>query len=553
MHTPGTKRTTYRSFRDRDTSPVVFREIEKEHRTRKPLTTGLEPYAGEWTQALAAHLLKRCTFGVRSNEIEQLVSLGLEGAVDLLSTTNPNNTLPVNNYAHIVEDPHVSPGESWVGSAHGEEAEFLRIFSLKQWILKGFMNGGNTLHHKMVLFWHNIIPTQFFLIELANLSYAYFKILDTNAFGNFKEIIKQITVDPSMLLYLNGAFNSKEAPDENYARELQELFTVGKGPGSQYTEQDVYEAARILTGWSIDIDAVIDGEAKSYFEPAKHDVGDKTFSSFYGNRVISGKSGEDGQQETDELISMILETNEAAQYICRRLYNFFVYHEIDAQVESDIIQPLATLFRSNNYDILPVIKTLLLSEHFYDQANVGAYIKSPLDHTLGLLRAFDYTLSEDLEESFDFMNLFYFIMHEAGMGVGDPPSVSGWQAYYQQPSYDKIWINSDTIIKRIQVQDYLIYELLDIPGFVSHFANPADPNELVRESNLLLHGIPLADGVLDDLKSNLLAGQQLDSYWTTAWTLYENNPDDQEYRSTVENRLKALFRQFLQLSEFQLM
>ena len=549
------RKTTYRKFRGKDTAPVLLKEDSDQRlASRAATSSGLEPYAGEWGPLQAAHLLKRCSFGIKESEVQQLLSLGMNNAVDLLTAPNPNQVLPVNDYYEYEEDPHAAPGETWVNKPHGEEAEFLRVISLKNWILQSYLKSSLSIHEKMVFFWHNLIPTQFFQIEFANLSYAYYKILDNNALGNFRDIIKQITVDPSMLHYLNGAYNVKEAPDENYARELQELFTVGKGPNSNYTEQDVFEAARILTGWAIDVEAAFfDGEAVSYFEDVHHDEGDKTFSSFYGNKVITGRSGQAGMEETDELIQMILDTNEAALYICRRLYNFFVYHAIDENVETNIIEPLAEIFRSNDYDILPVVQALLKSEHFYDVANVGAYVKNPLDHTLAMMRAFDIPLQENPTERFDFLYQIYYFMHEIGLGIGDPPSVSGWQAYYQQPNYDKIWINADTLINRVQVQDYFVFVLMDLPQFVSNFSDPGDPNQLITDCNFLFQGITLDENVRNNLKANLLAGQQTDDYWTNAWIRYQNNPEDEGYRSAVEIRLRLLFRQFLQLAEFQLM
>jgi len=553
MIDPRLEPKAYREFKGRSTAPKILKD-EATSSPKRSTSSGLEPYTGEWGDKEAAHLLKRCLFSVRKEDVTQLLSMSMNDAVDLLTTPKPNETLPVNDYSHYDTDPYVAPGETWVDAPHGEIAEFLRVYSLKNWILEGQINSGLSLHQKMVLFWHNLIPTQFFLLEIANLSYRYYKILDDNAFGNFRDIIKQVTIDPAMLIYLNGYYNIKEAPDENYARELQELFTLGKGEGSQYTEQDVYEAARVLTGWTIDIDSIFnENPAVQLFEDLNHDEGDKVFSSFYGNKVIRGRTGQAGAEETDELIDMILETNEAALYICRRLYSFFVYHEIDDNTEANVIAPMAELFRNGNYEILPVVQALFKSEHFYDVANMGAYVKNPLEHTIGLWKTFEVPFSATLTEKFDQLLEIYFLTSDTGLAVGDPPSVSGWQAYYQQPSFDKIWINSDTLIKRTRIQDYYVFAFFDIPAFVEALENPSDPNALIIESNRLLQGITLEQNVIDDLKSNLLAGQQTDDYWTTAWTLYQQEPENEEYRSTVENRLKLLFQQFLQLSEFQLM
>ena len=198
------------------------------------------------------------------------------------------------------------------------------------------------------------------------------------------------------------------------------------------------------------------------------------------------------------------------------------------------------------------LRTLLLSEHFYDIANRGAYIKSPADHMIGLIRNMNVTIPESLPENYQFMESVYWLMGTMGMEIGDPPSVSGWQPWYQQPGYDRIWINTDTITKRAQVQDFIIFDRGDIIKFVTSLKNPSDPNELIRESVLLLHGIEIDKEVSDGLKDTLLSGQQTDAYWTIAWEQYINEPGNDEYRLTVESRLKSMFRSMLQLSEFQL-
>ena len=143
-------------------------------------------------------------------------------------------------------------------------------------------------------------------------------------------------------------------------------------------------------------------------------------------------------------------------------------------------------------------------------------------------------------------------MATLGMELGDPPNVSGWQAYYQQPSFDRIWITTDTTTKRAEIQDWMIWGWLDIPAFLETLENPGDPNLLIEEIAFLMHGIALDQNVRDGLKSILLTGQQTDGYWTSAWGQYQSDPDNVEYRSTVENRLRLMFRSMLQLSEFQL-
>ncbi len=545
--------------------PLKF-SVETAHRSTNvdeahETSTGLEEYTGVFGERQVAHLLKRTLFGVKNGELSQFAMQSLGEAVSSLLRPESTFNAPVNNYYEITQyiedyevEEDVGVGEDWSEAKEYWPISFLRLISLKGRWVKNILEQEPTIHQKMILFWHTLIPTQFFDIGISKLSFHYFKLLHTHALGNFKTIIKEMTLDPSMLIYLNGFLNSKYAPDENYARELQELFTIGKGPDSKFTEDDVYEAARVLTGWRIDWGTIDqkEGPPAYYFEPAEHDTEDKQFSSFYNGRTINGKGQLDGALETDELIDMLFDNEETARYLCRRLYNFFVYHEIDENAETNVIQPLAQLLKESNYEIVPVLESLFKSAHFFEESNIGAYIKSPADHFLSMLRVLNGRVPEDLAMQYQMLETYYWLSGNLGMELGDPPNVAGWQAYYQQPTYDKIWINTDTTTRRAEYQDWAIYDLADLPSFIDTLNNPSDPNELIRESVLLLHGIEVAQDVLDDLKTNLLAGQQTDDYWTNAWFQFKNNPDDAEYRSIVINRLRALYRPLLQLSEFQL-
>src|SRR5450432_870823 len=236
----------------------------------------------------------------------------------------------------------------------------------------------------MVLFWHNHFVTETNTVDNALFCYQYNMLLRRHALGNFKEFVRAITVEPAMLRYLNGYANSKKAPDENYGRELQELFTLGKGPGSHYTEEDVKAAARVLTGFTVQYKTFT-----SSFDPNRHDETDKQFSTAYGNRLIRGIKGKEGTMELDELLDMIFSQEEVSRFICRKLYRFFVYHNIDETTERDLIEPLAALFRKENYEIGPVLEALFSSQHFFDPANFGCMIKSPIDFTIGLCREYN--------------------------------------------------------------------------------------------------------------------------------------------------------------------
>jgi len=529
---------------------------------------GLENYNGAWTETQAAHLLRRTLFGIKSKELNQFKDLSLSQAVNQLIKESPKPNPPINNFNNAeegIEDPHVPLGETWITAPYANEIEAERIISLKGWVIQNFITQEATIHEKMILFWHNLLVTQSWDVFVSKTSYQYFDMLRTYALGNYKEMIKALTLDPAMLLFLNGTFNHKEAPDENYARELQELFCIGKGPNSKYTERDVQMAAKILTGWVInwEDDVLKDKSVGTYFYPPIHDTSDKEFSEFYGNRVIKGRSGVLGRQELDDLLDMIFENEETAYYICRRIYNFFVYNEIDATTEENVIKPLAKIFRENNYEIKPVLSALFQSEHFFHPLNQGAQIKNPTDLVLATWRTMEMPIELDtLLETRQLHASMLWQMANMGMEISDPPSVAGWPAYYQAPQFDRSWITTDTITARAVVTDSMLFWgfwvnedttlNIDFFTFLSNLNNPEDPNEMLKEVSTLLFGYPVPDETIQSLKEILLSGQQTDGYWTQAWTLFVNSPENQEYKLTVETRLKATFQRLMQLAENQL-
>lgn len=539
------------------------------HARRAGVLSGIELYTGAWEEPQVAQLLRRLLFGIKKSELDYFKTRSMEEVVDELLTPSPLPPPPVNDYNGIdagVTDPTIPFGQPWVEAAYSNPYEGFRIISLKSWMIKNMINQQANIHEKMVFFWHNLLVTQTWDLFISKASYQYFTMLRRNALGNYKTLIKELTLDPAMLIYLNGTFNNKDAPDENYGRELQELFCVGKGPGSQYTEGDVQAAARVLTGWVVNWPTFeTAGVGTSFFYPDFHDTTNKQFSSFYGNKVIQGKAGASGAEELDELLDMIFDAPETARYICRRLYSFFVYSEIDEATEENVIVPLADIFRSENFEILPVLQALFKSAHFHDELNRGAIIKSPLDHALGVWRTLGLQSPLPGNIQLDYVIHSNILWHMASLGleVGDPPNVAGWPAYYQVPQFDKSWITTDTITTRAITTDSLIYWgfwvaptlqiKADLIAFVSTLDDPANPTALLQDTARLVLGMDLSAAVVTDLKSILLSGQQQDYYWSDAWYNHVGNPTHEEYKLIVQTRLQAAFQRLLQLGEYQLM
>lgn len=557
----------------RKTDPFKFKkpneggEFRTENR-KAVLSSGLEIYSGSWEEKNKMHLLRRTLFGVTKTELKTFENLSLQESLNKLLSNSPKPVPPINNYNGIddLNDPDVALGETWITAPFNEAVEGYRIASLKSWALKNIIDQEATIHEKLLLFWHNLLVTQSSAIFITKTSYQYFELLRTYAFGNFKTLIKELTKNPAMLIYLNGAFNHKAAPDENYGRELQELFCLGKGSNSNYTEGDVQTMARLLTGWTVKWDSLEqEGTPESYFNEDWHDTNDKQFSSFYDDTLIKGKSGTEAEGELDEMLDMLFSNPETALYICRRLYNFFVYSEIDVTTEQNVIVPLAKIFRDSDYEIMPVLEVLFKSAHFNDSLNHGTLIKNPIEHTIGIWKTFDL---KELDESNHNLSLAtYLNLHwnlaTIGFEIADPPSVAGWPAYYQAPQYDKTWITTDTITKRAFLSDVLtnygfsINEELsikaDLLAFVEGLDNATEPNLMLREVALLLLGFEVADEVINNLKSVLLSGQSTDSYWTIAWGDYLADKSNEANKSIVLNRLQATFQVLFQLAEFQLM
>jgi uncharacterized protein (DUF1800 family) len=538
-------------------------EMEASPKSPRNILSGISPYVGPFDRLAKLHLLKRTMFGASPSDINHFSTLTLSQAVEeLINPTVPLPSPPLNDYNANVSDPAVPAWQTWVNNQTTDgSVNFQRRNSLRKWWAGLMINQDRSIREKMTLFWANHWGTELTVISNAILGYRHHETLRRDALGNFKTMVKDITIDAGMLVYLNGFLNTNTAPDENYAREIQELFTVGKDPVTNlapYAEEDVKAAARVLTGWRINTTT-----GNSYFDAARHDGTNKVFSAFYGNRVITGRSGASGATETDELIDMLFLKEETSKHIVRKLYRWFVYYEIDANTEQLVIEPLAQIFRQSNYEIKPVLRALFNSEHFFDSLNRGCMIKSPCDMLIGHLREFEvqFPVSTDLVSNYGHWNFIRNSLAVMTQNLGDPPDVSGWPAYYQQPQFHEIWINHDTLPKRNQLTDYLIGSghsnnstriQTDAVRFAATLPDPSNPDKLIEDSINILLGLSISISSRNKLKTDfLLSGQSSDYYWTNAWDAYVANPS-QANINTVNTRLKGLFKYLMNLAEYQL-
>ncbi len=385
--------------------------------------SGLNPYAGPWTKNEVQHLLKRTMFGSTRADMAYLLTRTVDQAVDeLLSPTAPLPSPPLNDYSPGTADPNVPAGTSWVNNPTTDGTlNSVRRASFKKWWTGLMINQDRSIREKLTLFWADHFGTETNTIGVSHYVYQHHALLRQSCLGNFKQLVRNVTSDAGMLIYLNGYLNTASAPDENYGRELQELFTVGKGTTVAYTEDDVKKAAKVLTGWRIN-----NSTFAVYFDSTRHDSTNKQFSAYYGNTVITGRTGTSGALETDDLINMIFTIDEVSKYICRSLYRWFVYYAIDTATETNVIEPLAAIFRTNNYDIKPVLTTLFKSEHFFDALNQGCLIKSPVDKMISCLREYGVVFPNAVTEYSDAYGMWNYIRNwlaNMNQDIGDPQSM----------------------------------------------------------------------------------------------------------------------------------
>jgi len=523
-------------------------------------SSGLTPYAGTWTIAEVKHLLRRTMLSASKADVNYFLSAGLTQTITDLLTPASAPAPPLYVYTSNFDDPDVPFGSSWVTAPVNPQANSFRLKSYRGWWTSQLILQSRSIHEKMVLFWHNHFSTETSVVNDARFCYLHNTVLRQHALGNFKDLTRAITLDPAMLKYLNGYLNTVNAPDENYGRELQELFTVGKDENGTpyYTEDDVQNAAKVLTGYRIN-----SNNLTSFFDASKHDVTDKVFSSFYSNTVITGQTGSAGANELDDMLDMIFNTQQVAVFICRKIYRYFMYYTIDAQIEADVIQPLATILRTNNYEIAPVLHALLSSEHFFDAANRGSLIKTPLDFTVALCRDYSVIFPDNtmLEDQYSLWNKIHSQSGAMGQALGEPPNVAGWPAYYQEPAFHELWINASTLPARNAFSDKMCTSgytspnssiVLDFVTYTTTLDAADDPNMLIQEVIDRHLSTDVSQAIKDYLKGFLLSGQLSDSYWTSAWTDYLGNPSDPGYYNIVSTRLTGMFKYLMNLPEYQL-
>lgn len=392
-------------------------------------------------------LLRKCTLGFSIEQLQAFEKLTLEETITKLIETKTNYSLPLN--FEFEEDKLVPIGKTWINAPYRTDVfyEQYRKKSLRAWLISFTHDNPCSIRQQMMYFWLNFYSISDVLEH--KYEYKHLLYLHDHAFGNFKQITLDITLDPAMLRFLSGFENTKESPNENYARELLELFTIGrreivsKGDYTTFTEKDISIISKALSGWT-DTGWFAEDSNKTIgteFKKEKHDYSAKQLSNRFDNSLINPT----GEDEYKQVIDLIFLKKETAMHFTKRLYTWFCADEITQEAETHLIFPLAELLLENNYEIKPVIEAMLSSEYFYKLLPTSARIKNPVQYTFNLLHFFPISIPNEVKSSYQYhVNVFENIT-KMGMELLKPPSVGGWKAYYQAPGFSKLWINSASL------------------------------------------------------------------------------------------------------------
>ncbi len=516
----------------------------------------LKPISGALNQNQLYHLLRRSLCGVGEQSLIQLNNKTIEECLGILLKPSQIPKMLPQEDPDIV-DPLVQKGEMWVTAPfENEEIDKKRRIYWKGWWVGQMLEQDLSITEKMILFWHNHLPTEAEIVKDARYSYQYHLLIREHCLGNVKDLVKAMITNPAMLVYLNGNTNSNVAPNENFARELLELFTIGKERSDNYTESDVREVAKVLTGWKDN-----KTDIKPEFVPALHDRSNKQFSACFNNYTIPYAAN--GSDEIESLVDMIFKRKDTAFFICKNLYRWFVSDIIDSKIETEIITPLAEVFVAANFEVKPVLHLLLASEHFFDPMQKGCLIKSPVDFLLGLIKTFNIPLPSTPEDRHMCWIHFYYYLEALGMNLGDPPSVAGWPAYHQSPKFGMWWINSATLSLRAKLVEELSTQQglncngpklrIDYTRLAAQVKNNADVDHFLSETILRFFAIELDTDSKNSLKHQLLQKVAKANFtWAFMWQNYNAQHPDKKCSQSLELTLSSFYKALISMPEFQI-
>lgn len=473
--------------------------------------SGIAPFApsaaNPWNAHLVRHVMRRMGFGVTPNMVQEAL-----------------NYHPVDWVNNLIDDAEAASrptAPSWANQTLSQYSDFqTQIQSqILEWAIVMVDDMiENPLRAKLNLFWSNHFVTKLEAYACPSWMYQYWKVLDDNSFGNFKSFTKSIGITPAMLVFLNGVQNNLLNPNENYARELFELFTLGRDRG--YTQADITNAARALTGFN----GFTELCAPIGFIPLLHDSGFKT---------IFGQTARfDYNTLHDHLFNVRAQI--IAEHICEKLYRTFISPEVDF----DFVRQLAQIFLQNNFELVPVYRALFSSERFFDPLVRGTIIKSPIEYLMMFANETDILWTQDLK------TLMLLYAGENGQLLFNPPDVAGWRG-------DKDWINTSKLTQRWLTLELLVYYLLlnqietlrDLPQKLSN--EVSDPAKI--SADIVDFYLPFG------LQKSLYYDQAAKIFkWEVPENYYQNG-EWNVFWPTVPPQVAFLLQHVIRTPEFQLM
>ena len=464
-----------------------------------------------WTSQKIKHLYRRMAYGVNLAGIDAALPLTPSALIDTIVD------------AAVSLDPTPAPPWGYFSISDFTDFDTENPNYIEQWYLQTANDTiEQSLRAKLTMFWMNHFVTELESYTYAPYMFQYYNLMQTHALGNFKEFVRAVGVNSTMLVYLNGFENTSNNPNENYARELFELFTLGEN--NNYTQQDILEASRALTGYN----HWDDPGAQIYFDQSTWDEGPKTI---FGSEEF---------YTYDELIDTLFELRETeiAQFICTKLYKYFVSHEYDAITQEDIINPLAQTLIDVNFEMAPMLRQLFKSQHFFDERAFGVVIKSPYDVVFNYINEGNFFYDDGVLQG-----LIYYT-GIIGQEIYNPPDVSGWQR-------DQDWINTATLSGRWQIMELFNGYLFDLE-LQAQFIDLAI--ELSNDSD---DPYVITKAVVDFFNSKELFTQE--DYQTATsvlkWEIPQNYYDDGIWSlnyPTAPYQVFLLLNHMTKLPEFQL-
>lgn len=385
------------------------------------MPNALDPYIPSpqkpWNRQRVQHLYRRLGFGASKADIDAALALTPSDLVDQLIDGLVNAPAPDPPYwANYTTADYMDDND--LMNQHRYELSI-------RWLSEMLTDSHRG---RLSLFWHNHFVTEENVYGCPSYMWSYFNLLHLHSMGNFRTFVQEVGINPAMLVYLNGNQNIADEPNENYARELMELFTMGESNG--YTQADIPQVAKALTGWRAD---------QYDCTPAFFDAG--YFDT--GNKTIFGQTGAWNFQDVHQII-FTLRKDQVSYYIMRKMYKKFLYQDHDEAV----VNTLATTFKDNNFELAPVFRQFFKSEHFFEDKFINAQLKSPFDCFLNLLRQAGLNYPDDVTD--DTWGAIAYWCDQLGSDIFNPPNVAGWPGHHA-------WLNENTLTYRWSFANDLLF------------------------------------------------------------------------------------------------